>query len=311
MWPRLRGARASLTAHRLIEELMIQANVAAAETLEQTPHAADLPHPRYAEPGEGAGPGRFPGDARHPVEQGRGRRPPNASTSCWNRRAAGRTPRSSTRWCCAPRCRRIYDTDNIGHFGLNLAALRPLHLADPPLRRPGRAPRPDPRAGLGRRRPVGPRHRQAAATPPSTSPSPSAAPWRPSATPPTATSPPSSRTASARLHRAHHRRHPLRPVRAAEPRPAPTASCRSPASAASISSHDDRAHALVGERSGARWRLGREVEVRLTEATPITGGLLFEMLSEPGPSDPKAPRPRLGVRKRGGPPPGVRRGKRR
>ena len=75
--------------------------------------------------------------------------------------------------------------------------------------------------------------------------------------------------------------------------------------------HDDRTHALVGERSGARWPLGREVEVRLTEATPITGGLLFDMLSEPGAPDPKAPRPRLGVRTRGGPPPGVRRGRRR
>ena len=45
--------------------------------------------------------------------------------------------------------------------------------------------------------------------------------------------------------------------------------------------HDERAHALVGERTGGRWRLGRDVEVRLKEATPITGGLLFEMLSEP------------------------------
>jgi ribonuclease R len=88
--------------------------------------------------------------------------------------------------------------------------------------------------------------------------------------------------------------------------------------------HDDRAHALVGERSGRRWRLGRLVEVRLLEATPITGGLLFEMLSEAEPADPNAPKPRLGVRgrpnagrpgpsgpKRGGPPPGVKRGKRR
>jgi len=86
--------------------------------------------------------------------------------------------------------------------------------------------------------------------------------------------------------------------------------------------HDDRAHALVGERSGRRWRLGRMVEVRLLEATPVTGGLLFEMLSDAEPADPNAPRPRLGVRgrpgssrpgvpKRGGPPPGVRRGKRR
>jgi len=63
--------------------------------------------------------------------------------------------------------------------------------------------------------------------------------------------------------------------------------------------HDDRAHALVGERSGARWPLGMTVEVKLAEATPLTGGLLFEMLSDPAPPDPTAPRPRLGVRARG------------
>jgi ribonuclease R len=63
--------------------------------------------------------------------------------------------------------------------------------------------------------------------------------------------------------------------------------------------HDDRAHALVGERSGARWPLGMAVQVRLTEATPVTGGLLFEMLSDPAPPDPSAPRPRLGMRARG------------
>jgi ribonuclease R len=65
--------------------------------------------------------------------------------------------------------------------------------------------------------------------------------------------------------------------------------------------HDDKTHALIGERSGRRWRLGRAVEVRLREATPVTGGLLFEMLSEPEPPDPNAPKPRLGVRGRGGP----------
>jgi ribonuclease R len=74
--------------------------------------------------------------------------------------------------------------------------------------------------------------------------------------------------------------------------------------------HDERLHALVGERSGARWPLGMAVEVKLREATPVTGGLLFEMLSEPVKADPNAPRPRLGVRRqfkdggntRGGPP---------
>ena len=60
--------------------------------------------------------------------------------------------------------------------------------------------------------------------------------------------------------------------------------------------HDERAHALVGERTGGRWRLGREVDVRLKEATPITGGLLFEMLSEPEAGEAGAPRRR-------GPPP--------
>jgi ribonuclease R len=64
--------------------------------------------------------------------------------------------------------------------------------------------------------------------------------------------------------------------------------------------HDDKTHALVGERTGARWRLGRNVDVRLREATPITGGLLLEMLSDPEPADTNAPRPRLGVRGRGG-----------
>jgi ribonuclease R len=63
--------------------------------------------------------------------------------------------------------------------------------------------------------------------------------------------------------------------------------------------HDERAHALIGERSGALWRLGRNVEVRLKEATPITGGLLFEMLSEPEMGGP-AMRTRPPARRRGG-----------
>ncbi len=64
--------------------------------------------------------------------------------------------------------------------------------------------------------------------------------------------------------------------------------------------HDESLHALVGERSGERWFLGMPVEVRLREATPISGGLLFEMLSEPAPPDNSLPRPRLGVRRKGG-----------
>ncbi len=63
--------------------------------------------------------------------------------------------------------------------------------------------------------------------------------------------------------------------------------------------HDDQQHALVGERSGVRWRLGRSVSVRLREATPITGGLLLEMLSEPEAADKTDRKPRLALRGRG------------
>ncbi|WP_140985476.1 ribonuclease R [Asticcacaulis tiandongensis] len=62
--------------------------------------------------------------------------------------------------------------------------------------------------------------------------------------------------------------------------------------------HDDKAHALVGERHHRRWRLGRTIEVELKEAMPMTGGLVFTALSEPEAPDPNAPRPRLGVRSR-------------
>ncbi|MBW8735409.1 MAG: RNB domain-containing ribonuclease [Asticcacaulis sp.] len=64
--------------------------------------------------------------------------------------------------------------------------------------------------------------------------------------------------------------------------------------------HDDVQHALIGERSGTRWRLGATVEVELAEAMPITGGLVFKMLSVPEKADPNAPRARLGVRSRSG-----------
>ncbi|MCA6332917.1 MAG: hypothetical protein IM641_13040, partial [Phenylobacterium sp.] len=60
------------------------------------------------------------------------------------------------------------------------------------------------------------------------------------------------------------------------------------------------------------------VEVRLVEATPVTGGLLFDMLSDPVAGVPPPPRGRgprrpgaVDARRRGGPPPGVRKGKRR
>jgi len=55
--------------------------------------------------------------------------------------------------------------------------------------------------------------------------------------------------------------------------------------------HDEAAHALVGEQSGERFNLGMRVLVRLQEATPISGGLLFEVLSDPLPPLPGWKRP--------------------
>jgi len=40
-------------------------------------------------------------------------------------------------------------------------------------------------------------------------------------------------------------------------------------------------HALVGARTGAFFRLGEAVKVRIVEAAPLRGGLVFEMLSDP------------------------------
>jgi ribonuclease R len=57
--------------------------------------------------------------------------------------------------------------------------------------------------------------------------------------------------------------------------------------------HNERTHALIGEKSGLTYRLGDKVRVRLEEATPLTGGLRFELLEGGKPGTPmrgQAPR---------------------
>src|SRR5258706_12107094 len=44
--------------------------------------------------------------------------------------------------------------------------------------------------------------------------------------------------------------------------------------------HDEKRHALVGDRTGTTYRLGDIVRVRLAEAAPLTGGLRFELAAE-------------------------------
>jgi len=46
--------------------------------------------------------------------------------------------------------------------------------------------------------------------------------------------------------------------------------------------HDDKRHALVGDRSGTTYNLGDMISVRLAEAAPLTGGLRFELADEGG-----------------------------
>jgi ribonuclease R len=62
--------------------------------------------------------------------------------------------------------------------------------------------------------------------------------------------------------------------------------------------YDETRHALVGTRSGAMHRLGDVVDVRLVEAAPVAGALRFELLSE-GKLEPRA-RKRQGVSRRQG-----------
>ena len=44
--------------------------------------------------------------------------------------------------------------------------------------------------------------------------------------------------------------------------------------------HDERRHALVGDRTGHTYRLGERVAARLVEADAITGGMRFELVEE-------------------------------
>jgi ribonuclease R len=59
--------------------------------------------------------------------------------------------------------------------------------------------------------------------------------------------------------------------------------------------YDEARRSLVGERSGETFRLGDPVRVKLVEATPLAGGLRFEMVS-PGTAGKPVPRRAAGPR---------------
>jgi len=48
--------------------------------------------------------------------------------------------------------------------------------------------------------------------------------------------------------------------------------------------HDERKHALIGERSGTTYKMGDKLTVKLMEAAPLTGGLRFELAEANAPA---------------------------
>jgi ribonuclease R len=68
--------------------------------------------------------------------------------------------------------------------------------------------------------------------------------------------------------------------------------------------HDEAAQALVGQRTGEAFRLGDTVEVRLAEAAPFAGALKFEILSKGRYMKPATGK--RGARRRGGDTPSYR-----
>ena len=139
-----------LEAHRLIEEFMILANVAAAETLRARAFAADLSRARRADAWKSSTRCASSRHARHLAAQGRRVRPdafqphPRPGQGP-RRRAAGQRGGAAQ-----PGAGGIF-AGELRPFRPQSAPLCALHLADPPLRRPDRASRADPRAEARRR----------------------------------------------------------------------------------------------------------------------------------------------------------------
>ena len=109
-----------LDAHRLIEEFMIAANVAAAETLEAK--RSPLIYRVHDSPSKEklAALAEFLEHASASSCRKRARSSPPSSTASWPRPAPRRPPSWSARSCCRSQAQAEYSPGNFGHFGLNL-----------------------------------------------------------------------------------------------------------------------------------------------------------------------------------------------
>ena len=63
---------------------------------------------------------------------------------------------------------------------------------------------------------------------------------------------------------------------------------------------DAAGNGMRGRRTGREYRLGEEVEVRLAEADPLTGGMIFHLMDSgtprPGRARPRPPAAAPGIR---------------
>src|SRR5262249_16090960 len=62
--------------------------------------------------------------------------------------------------------------------------------------------------------------------------------------------------------------------------------------------HDEKKHALIGDRSGTSYSMGDRLKVRLMEAAPLTGGLRFELAEANAPQRRPSARPKVQTRHR-------------
>ncbi len=271
------GVRERLDSHRLIEEFMVLANVAAAQALEQRhlpclyrvhdqPDAAKLEALR-----------EFLGTLGISVPVGQRLRPGDLNRVL--HAIEGKpTARLVNETILRSQSQAVYSPEQPRPFRTGAGALRPLHLADPPLPGPDRPSRADLGLWAGRRRPASTRTRAASRSSASICRCASAAPSPPSARQWTATSRPImadhvGATFSGRVTSVTRfglfmaldgtGADGLIPIRSL---------------GQEFFRHDEGRQMLVGERTGETYGLGDRLKVKLDQADTATGGLLFDVV---------------------------------
>ncbi len=125
-----------LDAHKLIEEFMIQANVAAAETLEAKRQPLDLPRPRRASLAKQESLREFLATLGMSLARGARPRRRASSTASWRSVQGADNEAAGQRGGAAHAEPGGLFARKPRPFRPQPAPLRALHLADPPLRRP-------------------------------------------------------------------------------------------------------------------------------------------------------------------------------